>query len=317
MMRVVKTDGILTTTPAALAHFAGLPVEFVDRPCLTERELIENCADADALLVIREPINEKVIRSLQKCRIISRFGVGLDNIDVPAATARGIRVANVPDANTDEVATHALALMLSLARRLPKYDASIRAGRWTPLADGAGTLRPKNMTLGMLGFGRIGRDVARKAAAFGFGILVHDPAVDSDTVRAAGYEPGTFEDVIRESDILSLHLPLTTATAGLISRDVIRKMKRGAILINVSRGGIIDELALAEALVEGRLAGAGVDAFSTEPLDPASPLIRAPNTILTPHSAHYSEQSIAETLSKAFANVAAVLKGQAPRYPVN
>jgi D-3-phosphoglycerate dehydrogenase / 2-oxoglutarate reductase len=317
MIRVCKTDGILTTSPEALAHFKGLDVDLFDEPCLTEEALIAHCSDAAALLVIREPITRRVIQSLRKCKIISRFGAGLDNIDIPAATAAGIKVAYVPDANTDEVSTHALAMMLALLRRLPRHDASVRQGRWTPLLDGAGTLRPTSINLGLLGFGRIGREVARKAAVFGFRILVHDPQFAAATVQAAGARSVSFEELLAASDILSLHLPLTSSTAGLIGRAALAALKPNAIVVNVSRGGLIDEAALAAELTSGRLAGAGLDVFGAEPPDRSSPLFGAPNTILTPHVAHYSEQSIAETLSKGFANVAAVLHGRAPAYPVN
>jgi D-3-phosphoglycerate dehydrogenase / 2-oxoglutarate reductase len=317
VIRVVKTDGILPAGPRELAHFDGLEVDFVDRPCLTEDALIAECSDAAALLVIREPITSRVISALKSCRVISRFGVGLDNIDIAAATAAGIKVTNVPDANTDEVSTHTLAMMLSLIRRLPRYDSAVRAGRWFAMSDGAGMMRTENMTLGLIGCGRIGRDVLRKAAVFGFKTLVHDPGLDAGTIARLGATGATLEEVLRQSDIVSLHIPLTPHTTRLLDGRAIALMKPNAIIINTSRGALLDEAAVGAALMDGRLGGAGLDAFVQEPIERNSRLLEAPNTIFSPHAAHYSEQSVAETCRKAFANVAAVLRGQPALHPVN
>jgi D-3-phosphoglycerate dehydrogenase len=317
MFKVVKTDGILLTEAEQLAQFDGLPVNFIEATCLTEEALIAACADADAVLALREPFTAKVMQAMSKCKIISRFGVGLDSIDVPAATAAGIRVANVPDSNFDEVSTHALAMLLALLRRLPQYDAAVRGGRWDALGGGVGIRRPSHMTLGLVGFGRIGRDFARKAQAVGFQLQAFDPHMPSTVFEAAGVKQVSFQDLLVSSDALSLHVPLTASTANLIDADALGQMRAGSYLINVSRGGLIDELALAAALASGQIAGAGIDTLASEPPPADNPLLKQANLLLSPHAAHYSQQSYAEVRTKAFAGVAAVLRGEEPLYPVN
>ena len=316
-MKIVKTDGMLAVEPEQLAYFAGIGAEFVEKTLLTEDELIAECADADALLILREPITPRVIAALKKCKVIGRFGVGLDTIDVPAATTAGIRITNVPDSNIDEVSTHAMAMILALVRRLKRFDTAVRAGRWTALSDGEGITRPDRQTLGLVGFGQIGRLTARKARAFGYEIIAYDPYMRSERITAEGAKPVSFDELIASADIVSLHIPATPETANIISSDVIGRMKDGAILINVSRGGLVDEAALAEALKSGKLAAAGLDALAQEPPSPDNPLLGVENLLLSPHAAHYSTQSYAEVRNKAFADVAAVLRGEKPKYPVN
>jgi D-3-phosphoglycerate dehydrogenase / 2-oxoglutarate reductase len=313
---IVKTDGILPTGPVQLAFFDGLDARFEEKTCLTEEALIEQCAEAEALLVLREPITARVIAALPRLKVVARFGIGLDTVDVPAATAAGIAVTNVPDANIHEVASHTLAMILSLVRRLPQYDAAIRAGRWDPLGVGAGMTRIDRQTLGLVGFGKIGRLIATAARALGFRVVAHDPMLAAGAAED-GVSIVDLPTLIAEADIVSLHVPLTDATHHLIDAAMIARMRAGAILINASRGGLIDESALAEALVAGRLGGAGLDTFVNEPLEADSPLRRAPNLILTPHAAHFSRQSSQETMDKAFADVGRVLRGETPIYRAN
>lgn len=317
MFKVVKTDGMLLTEAEQLAQFDGLAVNFIEATCLTEEALIEACADADAVLALREPFSARVMQAMPKCKIISRFGVGLDTIDVPAATAAGIRVANVPDSNYDEVSTHALAMLLALLRRLPQYDSAVRSGRWDALGGGVGIRRPSHMRLGLVGFGRIGRDFARKAAAVGFQVCAFDPHMPAQVFEDAGVKQVTFEDLLVSCDVLSLHVPLTDSTTNLIDAHALGQMIPGSYIINVSRGGLIDERALASALESGHIAGAGIDTLSSEPPQADNPLLKQSNLLLSPHAAHYSQQSYAEVRTKAFASVAAVLRGQEPLYPVN
>jgi D-3-phosphoglycerate dehydrogenase len=316
-VKIIKTDGMLTVEPEQMACLEGLGAEFIEKTLLTEDELIAECADADALLVLREPITARVISHLKKCKVIGRFGVGLDTIDVPAATAAGIQITNVPDSNIDEVSTHALAMILSLVRRLKLFDNAVRAGRWKALADGDGITRPDRQTLGLIGFGQIGRLTARKARAFGYEIIAYDPHMPADRIAAEGARPVSLDELIVEADIISLHVPFTPETSNIISADAISKMKVGAMLINVSRGGLIDEVALADALKSGHIAAAGLDTLVQEPPSPDNPLLAVDNLLLSPHAAHFSTQSYAEVRSKAFADVAAVLKGEKPKYPVN
>jgi D-3-phosphoglycerate dehydrogenase len=316
-MKVFKVDGYVRVGATHLAHFDGLDVEFIDTPFLTEAELIANCGEADALMVLREPITEKVVAALRQCKIISRFGVGLDTVDVEAATRAHVRVTNVPDANVDEVSSHAMAMILMLARRLKAYDGAVRAGSWSSIAGGSGIVRQNTQTLGIIGFGRIGRRVARKARAFGYRMVACDPYVDDVILQAEGVEPISFDRLVESADIVSIHVPVTAETRNMMSAQAIERMKRGAVLINVSRGGLVDEVALGMALQEGRLSGAGIDTLSKEPPPADHPLLKLDNVILSPHAAHYSAQSYNEVLDKAFADVAAVLGGKEPTYPVN
>ncbi|WAH60662.1 C-terminal binding protein [Pseudomonas silvicola] len=317
MFKVVKTDGMLLTEAEQLAQFGGLPVNFIEATCLTEEALIEACADADAVLALREPFTARVMQAMTRCKIISRFGVGLDTIDVPAATAAGIRVANVPDSNFDEVSTHALAMLLALLRRLPQYNDAVRDGHWDALGGGQGIRRPSHMTLGLVGFGRIGRDLARKAAAVGFQVCAFDPHMPASVFEEAGVKQLPFEALLTTCDVLSLHVPLIESTANLLDAEALQKMRKGSYIINVSRGGLIDEPALAAALACGHIAGAGIDTLASEPPKADNPLLLSPNLLLSPHAAHYSQQSYAEVRTKAFASVAAVLRGEEPLYPVN
>jgi phosphoglycerate dehydrogenase-like enzyme len=318
MPRVVKTDGgILRVEPEHVMLLAPCGVEFAEEDARTEEALVEKCRDAVALLVLAEPITDAVLRELRHCRVVTRLGVGLDSIDVPAATARGIRVTNVPDSSTEEVALHALAMILSLIRRLPQFDASIRDGRWSYLEVGTGMRRAGTLTLGLVGFGRIGRRVAAGAATVGFRIVASDPAVPDDAIRSYGAEPLQLGELLTQSDVVSLHLPLQPSTRNLIDAAALARMKPGSILVNVSRGGIVDEDALVDALVGGHLASAGLDVFAQEPLPDVSRLRQAPNTLLTPHAAHWSPEAYDETIRKAFTDVARVLQGLEPRYPVS
>lgn len=316
-MKILKTDGIVTIEPAYLRPLDGLSVEIIDRPCLTEEELIVHGADADALLVLREPVSAQVIAHLRRCKVISRFGIGVDTIDIPAATAAGIAVANVPNASVDEVSSHIVAMAMSLTRRLDRFEAGLRSGNWDSVVLGAGMQRIADMTFGLIGIGRIGQLVAQKARPFGFKLLAFDPLVDEAEFARHGIVPVNLDELIAASDIISLQVPLTPDTHAIIDQAAIARMKHGALLINASRGGLVDEYALAKALTEGRLGGAGIDAFEVEPMHPDNPLLRAPNLILTPHAAHYSDRSIEEMMTKSLQNVASVLRGERAPYQIN
>jgi D-3-phosphoglycerate dehydrogenase len=254
---------------------------------------------------------------LKKCRVISRFGVGLDSIDVPAATRAGIRVTNVPDSNIDEVSTHALAMILGLLRKLKTFDRAVRAGRWDSLADGVGIRRLDQLTLGIVGFGRVGREVARKAKPFGLSIAAYDPYLPPETMLSHGVRPMALEEIVEGADVLSLHIPLTPETANLLNAERISRMKPGSFLVNVSRGGLVDEDALCAALQSGHLAGAGIDTVAREPMGSNHCLLDFAQVFLSPHAAHFSRSSYAEVRSKAFADVARVLRGEEPVYAVN
>jgi D-3-phosphoglycerate dehydrogenase len=313
---VLKTDGDVPVTDAELEILARVGAELVDRPCRTEDELLEHGAGADALLTVAEPITARVIAGLGRCRIISRFGSGINNVDVEAAAQAGIIVSNVPDFCLDEVSDHALALVLALWRRIVALDASVRAGRWSTIEVAGEVHRLRGRTLGIVGFGRIARCLAPKAAALGLRLLVHDPLVPSGEIQAAGAEPLALDDLLRRADIVSLHVPLTPATRHVIDERALGLMKPGAVLVNVSRGELVEEDALVRALQDGRLSGAGLDVLGAEPPPPDHPLLRAPNTIVTSHAAYYSVEALDDVRRKAFEEVARVLAGEPPQRAV-
>lgn len=311
MVKVVKTDAIIPVLDRYTAAFDGLGLDFVAIPCETEDALIRECADAHALLVLKEPITARVIGALKNCKVISRFGSGVDNIDVDAARAAGIEVAVVADASVEEVSTHAVAMILALVRRLPHYDRAIREGIYSALRDGAGIRRTSAITVGLIGLGRIGAMTARKLSAFDFKIWAHDPHASDEQFVHHGVERRPFDEIIANADVISLHTPLTPETAGIIGADQLAAMKDGAILVNVSRGGLVDEEALAQALSAGKLAGAGLDAYAVEPLPADSPLRAAPSLLLSPHAAFCSQEAFHEVCFRAFENVARVFRNEA------
>lgn len=314
---VVRTDGILQVEAEDIELLRTAGFEYAEATCTTEDEVIAAAQGAAGILVLAEPITARVLDALPDLEVVARFGVGVDTLDIPAATERGVRIVNVPDANTTEVAAHALALMLSLVRRLPQLDAGVQSGQWGFRFGGGGTRRVSELTVGILGFGRIGRLVADSCRQMGFAVIIHDPFVTPDQVAEAGFVSVTFEEIVQRSDVLSLHVPISPETHHLIGVKELASMPPGAILVNVSRGGLIDEAALAASLDSGQIAGAGIDTFESEPLSSESPLRGRSNVLLTPHAAHYSAESFRETVHRAYADVARVLSGIAPLNPVN
>jgi D-3-phosphoglycerate dehydrogenase len=277
-------------------------------------------ACADVLLVALQPVTPQVMDAMPKCRLISRLGVGVDNIDVPAATARGIWVANVPDYGTDEVSTHAIALILAQLRGLPQLINETRAGKWDGLAAAPFT-RLTQLTLGVMGFGRIGSATARKAIGLGMRVIAHDPFVNDDVIRTAGVEPVDQDALFKEADVVSLHLPLNASTRGIINARLLKLMKPSAYLVNTARGGVIHEADLLDALNAGLLRGAALDVLSAEP-PPADhallqALIKHPRIIMTPHMGWYSEQGRRDMHAFAGEDIARFLRGEPLRTPVN
>ena len=271
---------------------------------------------ADALMVTVQPIRADFLATLTRCQIISRVGVGLDSIDIPAATERGIWVVNVPDYAIAEVSTHAIALMLSHMRRVPTWDGRTRAGQW----DGQGATamrRTDALTLGILGFGRIGSATAAKGRGLGMRVIAYDPYINAKVITAAGVEPVSLETLLQESDYLSLHVPLTETTRAIITADALRLMKPTAYLVNTARGGVIDEAALLGALEAGHLAGAALDVLSIEPPPPDHPLLRHERVVVTPHIAWASAEASREVRVKGAEEVVRVLRGERPHCPAN
>lgn len=280
----------------------------------TEDEVIKYCSDADGLLNTYVPITRRVIGSLN-AKVITRYGIGVDNIDVAAATEKGILVTNVIYDITD-VADHTLSLILSLARKIPWIHNTTRRGEWDwrkfqPIA------RLKGRKVGIIGFGRIGRKVAQRLKGFEVELCAYDPYVSPAIFEEHEVETTELETLVEESDIVTIHVALTDETRHLIGEKELRKMRTDALLINVSRGGIIDEKALHRSLKEGWIGGAGLDVLEEEPLAEGNPLVSLSNVIITPHIAWYSTGSVAEIQEKAAEQVAAVLSGQIPPFLIN
>jgi D-3-phosphoglycerate dehydrogenase / 2-oxoglutarate reductase len=274
-------------------------------------------ADADAILVNLFPMSAAIIESLPKCRVISRYGVGYDNVAVDAATRKGIWVTFVPDYCFEEVADHALALLLGCIRRIGYKDRMVRQGKWNVHRDQP-CHRIEGKTLGILGYGNAAHTLLRKVSGLGFGrVLMCDPYVRASTLKAAGAVPVDLASLLAESDFISVHVPLNAETRHMIGRKELAAVKRGAILVNTARGAVLDEQAVADALRDGRLGGAGLDVFEEEPLPGGSPLRQLENVIFTDHAGWYSEESVVELKTKAARNAAAVLAGGIPPYPVN
>ncbi|WP_353713370.1 C-terminal binding protein [Arthrobacter sp. K5] len=318
MHRVYKIDGSpIAVDQATMKGFEELGVSVEVRPCATEAEIITNCRDADGLVVMTEPITRTVLEALPHLKVIARPGVGVDSIDITAATELGVQVTNVPDGNYTDVATHALALILNGIRRLKDFEADVRAHGWNGQEIGRTIRRPSELTLGIIGFGRSGKRLAEMAAPIGFSTRANSPRTNPEQIWAVGAESMDFDELISTSDIVSLHVPLTDQTRNLIDKDALGRFKKGSFLVNVSRGGIIDEAALAEAVGSGHLAGAALDVFAQEPLHETSPLRSQPAITLTPHIAYLSADSLQEVSTTAFADIARLLKGQQVAHPVN
>ena len=264
-------------------------------------------AIADAAIVMITPyatLTAEDFPRMRNCLAVIRYGIGYDNIDVEAATRAGIPVSIVPGTASEEVASHAVAMGLALARRIPAGDGAIRAGSWAGTI-GYDTPPVSRLDVGVIGMGRIGRHVARMYTGLGARVRAYDPFAAVTDVPAA-----TLDEILEGSDVVSLHVPLSEETRELISADVLRRMRPGAIVVNVSRGGLVDEAALADALTSGHIAGAGLDTFSAEPLPSDHPLREAPNAILTPHVAWRSNQSIGALQAGAVERVRLVLTGR-------
>ena len=292
-----------------------IPSHGVDSP--SSREILRN---ADVLMITLQKATAAVMDAMPNCKFISRLGVGLDNIDLPAATQRRIWVANVPDYGVDEVSLHAISLMLSQLRGIPRLTADTKQGKWD-----SSVVRPihrlTGQTLGILGFGRIGRSLAQKASGFGLKILAYDPYLSAEQIQQAGAQSADLDTVFREADFISLHLPLTDETKHLINEKTLGTMKSSAYIVNTARGGLIDEAALLAAVRAQKIRGAALDVLSSEPPSKDNAvlqeLIQEERILVTPHVAWYSEEASLDMRRRAAEDVVRVLSGQKPRTPVN
>jgi len=282
----------------------------------TPEEFIGEASNCEALLnTYAGPITRDLMEKMPNCLIISRYGIGVDTIDLDAATDLGIIVTNNPTYCVDEVADHAMALLLAVNRKITFYDHQVRDNGWS-VAAGKPILPLRGRTLGLVGFGKIARQVAARAAGFGLRVLYSDPHV-SVSGQDVPAEKTTFEDLLERSDILSLHTPLTAGTRGMIDEKAFKRMKPGALLINVARGPIVDTNALVKALDDGTIAGCGLDTTDPEPLPTAHPLRDRPNVVITPHAAWYSEQSMVRLQSGAPSEIRRLLNGIWPANVAN
>src|SRR5574341_1391208 len=313
---VAVTDYVFSSLEPEQRVLAPLGVELRPGQCKSEDEIIALAQGTDGVLNCYAKMTARVIEKLACCKIIARYGIGVDNVDLGAATRAGIVITNVPDYCVDEVSDHALALLLALARRIVPADGAVKAGAWD-VVDHAGVRRLRGQTLGLVGFGKIAGAVAAKAQTFGLRVLACDPFVGPEAMARHGVQAVDFGTLLGEADAISIHVPLSAETRGLIGQRELARMKSTAFLINTSRGGIVDEQALAVALKENRLGGAALDVLAVEPPPPDHPLRQAPNIILTPHLAFYSRESVIELQTKAAEEVARALKGEPPRSPVN
>jgi len=311
--RVVITDCDHGSIEEEKEEFDRIGAELILAQVKEEADVIRVCKDADGLINQYAPLTRRVLENLQKCKVIGRYGVGLDPVDLRAATDLGIIVANVPDYCVDEVADQTIALMLTLVRKTVFFNGRIKSGEWD-FRTGRPIHRIKGRTLGLIGSGRIGLEVAKRMSSFGLVVMAFDPYIK---------DPGMWikltdlDTVLKESDILSIHCPLNESTRHLIGEREFKKMEKKPLLINTSRGPIIDEKALIEALRKGLISGAGLDVLEKEAPDPENPLLKMENVILSPHVGFYSEESIHELKRRAAESVSDVLLGKWPRSVVN
>ena len=278
-----------------------------------EEDLIRVCKEADGLINQYAILNRNVLGHLTKCKVVARYGVGVDSIDLKAATDLGIIVANVPDYCIDEVASHAVAMLLTLIRKTVFFDRKVKSSQWD-FRQGPPIHRIQGKTLGLIGCGKIGFEVAKRMSAFGVKVITFDPYLEK---VSEGIELEDFDTVLKESDFISIHCPLNDSTRHLIGDEALKKMEKKPMIINTSRGPIVDERALIQALEQGLISGAGLDVLEKEPPDDQNSLLKMENVILSPHVGFYSEESISELKRRTAKNVADVLRGKRPASVVN
>lgn len=307
MAKAVITDHELPNLDIEREIAAEYDAEIVEAQAETPEEVIDAADGADGLIVTYAPITDEVFEALDDLKVVARFGIGVDNVDVESATEHGVTVVNVPDYCRDEVPEHTLALIMACERRVRMYDAAIRNGTWD-WKEGKPIHRLRGQTLGLVGFGMIPRSLIEKTRALGFEYIGYDPYVSEEEFAENGVEKVSFETLLDRSDIVSVHAPLTEETQDLFDADAFARMSEQATLVNTARGGLVDTDALAEALQNGEIAAAGLDVLPEEPPED-SPLVECENAVLTPHAAFYSEESIEVLRRSAAEGVFDVLSG--------
>ena len=313
MTDVVVTDATFPDVVAEAGAAEARGASFFRASCRSAEEVADAVRGARVAVVQFAPLSREAIAGLAPGATVIRYGVGYDNFDLAALKEHGVQAAYVPDYCTEEVADHTAAMALALLRKLPQLDASVRRGEWAAVKVSK-PLKPfRESNLGFFGFGRIAQGVRDRLAPFGFRVLAHDPWQEGK------HEGVRFVDVstlVAESDVLSLHAPATETTRGIISAEALSRMQPHAVIVNSARGDLIVEDALAQALTEGRIGGAALDVFGTEPLPEGSPLRSAPNLLLTPHAAWYSDAAVSRLQSLVAEEISRALDGQPPRRPI-
>lgn len=308
--KVVITDYAFADTDLERAVLAPVGCRLESLKAGKDQALIDLVKDADAVITQFSPINAAVIGAMQQCRVIVRYGIGVDNVDLKAAAAKNIPVCNIPDYCIDEVADHTLALILAATRQIVPCDNVIKSGQWKLPVPVTALHALKDMTVGLVAFGRIAREVAARLKSFKCRILVFDPLVSAATVTEAGYVPVTLDELFAQSDLVSLHCPSTEKTKYMINATTIAKLKKGVILVNASRGTLVDTPALVAALQSGHISAAALDVTDPEPPGADHPLLKFPNVVITPHDASATPQSVKKLRTTA-ANLAALaLRGE-------
>ena len=315
--KVLLTDYVWPSVEPERAVLAKAGAELIVAPDTSVDTLTSMATDVDGILTCFGQVTDEVVRAAGKCIVIGRFGVGVDNIAVDTATELGIAVTYVPDYCVDEVSDHVIALLLAWNRRIVLFHSSVKTSGWGSVPLTMRIMRLRGKKLGIMGFGRIGRAVGSKALAFGLEVLAHDPYVPADAVEQLGATSVDGPTLLRESDFVTVHSPLTPETRNLIGKTELDLMKPEAFLINAARGPLIDEEALYDALRGGRIAGAGLDVLVDAAPPADHPLLKLENVIVTPHVAFFSQEALLELEERGAGEVARVLEGQMPDNLVN
>jgi len=314
--KVLITDYVWPSTDPERAVLESAGIELVIAPDTSENTLAELAKDVDAIMFCFAQVTSKVLEAATQCKIAARYGIGVDNVDIPKATELGIVVTNVPDYCMDEVTDHAFGMILALNRRLVPHTRDVVRGGWNDVALNQPMHRTRGATMGIVGYGRIGRSLAAKAIGFGMNILTYSPMIEPGS-SIEGATATTLDELLEESDFVSLHVPLLPSTENMISAPELARMKKGSIIVNCARGGLIDENALASALESGHIAGAGLDVVEPTPPNPSSPLLAQENVIITPHTAFFSQASTVELEERTAGEVVRVLAGDKPENWIN
>jgi D-3-phosphoglycerate dehydrogenase len=311
--RVVITDCDHGSIGEEKEEFGRIGAELILAQVKEEKDLIRACKEADGLINQYSPLTRSVLENLPKCKVVARYGVGVDSVDLKAATDLGIIVANVPDYCIDEVANQTISMILTLVRKTAFFDQKVKSGQWD-FHLGIPIHRTRAKTLGLIGCGKIGLEVAKRISAFGVRVIAFDPYIEKSHEVI---ELKDIDTVLKESDFISIHCPLNDSTRHLIGEREFNKMEKKPLLVNTSRGPIIDEKALIQALKEGLISGVGLDVLEKEPPDSQNPMLKMENVILSPHIGFYSEESISELKQRTAKNVSDVLSGRWPGSVVN